>query len=736
MVQPVVPGDSFDIKAAFGLKFSPLVFPVQSHMRAHMHFFYVRNKNIWENWQNYIQQLEEHEHPYIEQPSSFFKTGSLSDYLGVPTTQTGSKNVSYVVNTPPLDLFDVVEVGRRGRFGRYVDLTNITDIVTQEITDIGTVNNVPLPFLNLDTEDADGYQWNDLVFTRGNGNFVFYPSKLPGVIDPDYNIQFYVNLTAPGQFNVRLTLWINQPGQPFASEGTYNYNNSHYYCDGHLSNNAYSQNDVYCPFKFVSENPDDWSHFCNQVEACINAGYDCYLGLLIQPGIDEDFSANTLNTSGVYTDDKSTTYPVLFQNRFIYTGLVGDVNDRGLKPFGSEVSAASGQRIKINALPYRAYESIYHCFYRNQHGNQPFYIDGVEQFNRYNTTLADGADTTPYHLFYRNYELDYLTSALQSPQQGVAPMVGVSALGNVTIADENGITTAKAEVDNDGTITNVVLTSPAASTDHARVALSLATSGFSINDFRGTNALQKWLEMNLRRGYKYIDFVKGHFGQEPHYDSLNMPEFIGGFSQDVQVNMISSTADTAGTGGLLLGDYVGQANCFGGSGHQIRKYCDDYGYIIGILCVVPTPAYTQMLPKYFLHHEPLDYYFPEFRNLGLMPITYREVCPNQSYSEYLATEGSSGNNTDTFGYQRPNYDMVGQVDEVHGEFRSTMKDYLVNRIFEDRPELGTDFLTINPSEVNNIFSIQSPEEDTIFGQIVLDVKAKRPVPRVVVPNLG
>lgn len=86
LCKPVVPGDSFRIKTSIGLKFMPMPFPVQSHMRAVIHYFYCRNKNLWKNWQNFIQGLEEHTHPYIDQPNEYFKTSTLADYLGVPTT--------------------------------------------------------------------------------------------------------------------------------------------------------------------------------------------------------------------------------------------------------------------------------------------------------------------------------------------------------------------------------------------------------------------------------------------------------------------------------------------------------------------------------------------------------------------------------------------------------------------------------------------------------------------------
>ena len=55
--EEVIPGDSFQIETRMALKLMPMVFPVQTDMRAYVHFFYVRNRNLWKDWQNFIGML-------------------------------------------------------------------------------------------------------------------------------------------------------------------------------------------------------------------------------------------------------------------------------------------------------------------------------------------------------------------------------------------------------------------------------------------------------------------------------------------------------------------------------------------------------------------------------------------------------------------------------------------------------------------------------------------------------
>ena len=85
----VIPGDSFKITPAFGLRLMPMVFPVQTKLQANLHFFYVRNRNLWKDWEDFIGRTKSGlVAPYIDN-SGMFSTGKLADYLGCPTQVVG-----------------------------------------------------------------------------------------------------------------------------------------------------------------------------------------------------------------------------------------------------------------------------------------------------------------------------------------------------------------------------------------------------------------------------------------------------------------------------------------------------------------------------------------------------------------------------------------------------------------------------------------------------------------------
>ena len=97
-------------------------------------------------------------------------------------------------------------------------------------------------------------------------------------------------------------------------------------------------------------------------------------------------------------------------------------------PFYSTDGDTIMPSIPLSALPFRVYEAYYNAFGRDVRNN-PFMIDGKVEYNRYVPSLKGGQDSYKYKLHYANWEPDAYTTALQSPQAGVAPLVGITSLG-------------------------------------------------------------------------------------------------------------------------------------------------------------------------------------------------------------------------------------------------------------------------------------------------------------------
>ena len=724
--EEVIPGDSFEIETRMALKLMPMVFPVQTDMRAYVHFFYVRNRNLWKDWQNFIgmlpqgyteEQMQKYELPYLRFGKSpvgngdlFPRTGSLYDYMGLPTTEVGrygsesdltfTQNFSYYgFNNGEYDFYQMPQTKiDQSAFTSYFNLgvgsmngLNINSILDTSI--VGDFNKVPTTDYDKDhdttilwtvsnpvnfggdefvTEIVDGVETVALTFTTfqmaiANANaasrFIFLG------VDDENVIQFstpYGNLQTGTPAN-QLVAKINVAKSLLSSV-------KRIYIIG-----SYADAEA-----FKEKQPDS---------------YDDYLFNIIQAPL-----------SGIsFVEDLTESASPYYRDSF------------------------TDKALKISALPFRAYESVYNAFYRDPRNN-PYLLNGSPEYNKWCPSVEGGADTNNYPLHYRNWEADFLTTALPSPQQGEAPLVGITNSGKLAFVDETG-TTYRADLefneDNSGLKGINVQASDEPVGSMTRI-VDFATSGISIADLRGVNALQRWLEINARRGYRYKDQIKSHFDVDIRFDELDMPEFLGGCSADIYVNQISQTVNQSDSGQWqdTLGAYGGQGFTRLENSRPIRHYFDEHGYIIGIISVVPVPCYSQLLPKHFLKRNPLDFYFPEFSKLGMQPITYSEVCPIQTYN---SSDGADGMQ-DTFGYQRAWYEYLQRVDEVHGEFRLSMRNFLINRVFNERPELSEDFLTVNPDQINQVFAV-TQMSDKIFGQLYFKVTAKRPIPEYGIPAL-
>lgn len=694
---PVVPGDSLELDTALGLKFMPMTFPVQSKMRSSVYWFYCRNKNLWKDWPDWLSGHRENlEHPYISQPNSFFKTGSIADYLGVPTTLATGTSINVTSNGYQHNLSTSM-----------ASSTPAMDVTTS----LGSAHVYePVLFHLLGSSSSP---WR--VFSVGaytGSNFVLFnrifssPLSSPSIgltssVGTFSGTQSFIVLYSKSLSNLEHPEILDNQAIQYGSVPTLEVGCYIFSCTASSAN-------VFTipPSVFTA------------INNLVSAGYSFRLGF-VSSNLPISYSPVAVgNAKELWPSDLYTT---ITNTEPVDTSI-----------FGTPFSTAAGSNMeKISALPFRAYESIYNAFFRSTI-NDPFILNGEEQYNRYITDDSDGADTTNYHLFQRNWELDPYTSALPSPQQGAAPLVGMSSLSTMQITDEDGnivnynVTTA----DDGQTIVKLSASSPTATTGTERVAINIAQAGMSINDFRNVNAFQRFLETTIRKGYKYKDFISGHTGVTPTYQELDMPEYLGGFTRQVDVGQVTNVTDS---GSSPLGSYAGVANCFAQGNSKIHHYCDDYGYVMGIVCVYPDPSYSQILPKHFLCHNPLDYYFPEFSNIGMVPITYEEMAPVQRYNEHLVD--SDKKLTDVFGYQRPNYDLIYHVDEIHGNFRTDLRNFLINRIFSSSPELGHDFITIDSAQANQVFTVTSPDNDVIMGQIIVQNFSKRPIPRVSIPRL-
>jgi len=369
---------------------------------------------------------------------------------------------------------------------------------------------------------------------------------------------------------------------------------------------------------------------------------------------------------------------------------------------------------RINALPMAAYQAIYNEYYRDQNLIAEVDYQLIDGNNE--TSAARFAELTT--LRKRAWEHDYFTAALPFAQKGAAvdiPLGTISGEGAVYVNN------ASAGTDLAGTPYDVTVDNNTTSVTGANQLFAsfddVEAQPTTINDLRRAFRLQEWLEKNARGGTRYIESILSHFGVKSSDSRLQRPEYITGVKSPVIISEVLNT--TGEDGGLPQGTMAGHGISVS-SGKSGSYYCEEHGYIIGIMSILPKTAYQQGIPKTFLKNDTLDYYFPSFANIGEQPVTQNEI-----YAYTL-------NANDTWGYVPRYSEYKFMPSRVAGDFRTTLDYWHLGRIFASQPSLNQTFITCDPSNTTRIFAVEDGT-DPLFCHVLNKIQAVRPMPKYGTP---
>lgn len=372
----------------------------------------------------------------------------------------------------------------------------------------------------------------------------------------------------------------------------------------------------------------------------------------------------------------------------------------------------------INALPFKAYTTIFNEWYRDQN-------------------LTPAVDLTDSNAFTklqgRAWEKDYFTSALPFAQKGDPVEVPITQSDVATPVEyESGINIVQ-----DSPI-NIDSAAPADSVGFLEDAggnklIIGANSGIDLNDLRKANRLQQWLERNARAGSRYVESLKAHFGVSNKDERLQRPEYLAGGRQPITLSEVlnhTGAIDNAGNpisdpGGTMYGHGISVGNT-----NRFNRRFTEHGFIMGITSVLPRTQYMQGIHRMWTRKDKLDYFWPEFANLGEQEVFNQELA-------WYSTDAEQQRET-VFGYQSryAEYKSCSGKSNVHGDFRDNLDFWHMARKFSsvpgERPLLNDQFVKADPTD--RIFAVQDGS-DTLWCQIHHQVKATRPMPYFGTPSL-
>lgn len=388
---------------------------------------------------------------------------------------------------------------------------------------------------------------------------------------------------------------------------------------------------------------------------------------------------------------------------------------------GVPPNTGTGITQALNALPIAAYQAIYNEYYRDEN-----LVTEVDY------TLADGNNTGDVvdlvKMRQRAWEHDYFTASLPFAQKGTAVDIPIGSIDSDVTVQWNSLETNSDNhkipaYDLSGNLVAQNLVGRSAGLDTTGTPKLIAKTSdldiapTTINDLRRAFRLQEWLEKNARGGTRYIENILMHFGVRSSDKRLQRPEYITGLKTPV---IISEVLNTSATAEEAQGNMAGHGVAVS-TGKYGNYFCEEHGYIIGIMSVMPQPAYQQGIPKTYLKSDPLDFFWPSFAHIGEQPVTNNELYA------YTATA------EDTFGYVPRYAEYKYQASRVAGDFRTVLDYWHLGRIFATQPALNDTFIECTPDQCERIFAVQDGE-DNLYCQIMHKIKAVRPMPKFGTPN--
>lgn len=416
---------------------------------------------------------------------------------------------------------------------------------------------------------------------------------------------------------------------------------------------------------------------------------------------------------------------------------------------------------KINALPIRAYVMVWNEYFRDQNVENPAVLktnsedvvySDVEKETSTDQTLKEaitGGRCLPVNKFH-----DYFTSCLPYPQRG--PEVTLPMQGNAPIRLTGKFNN---EYQNFPSPVEMVLGATSASSKPGSLVYTQATglpgekkrmqftgteitSGESgagglmyadlenvtaatINDLRNAVAVQQYYEALARGGSRYREQVQALWNVTISDKTAQIPEYLGGGRYHVNMNQIVQTSGQQSENDTPIGE-TGAMSVTPISESSFTKSFEEHGFVIGVMCVRHNRSYQQGLERFWSRKDRLDYYVPQFANLGEQPVKKKEIM-------------LTGDTTDeeTFGYQEAWADYRMKPNRVSGLMRSNAKGTLDFWHYADNysavPTLSQEWMSEGKDEIARTLIVQN--EPQFFGAIRVANKTTRCMPLYSVPGL-
>lgn len=250
--------------------------------------------------------------------------------------------------------------------------------------------------------------------------------------------------------------------------------------------------------------------------------------------------------------------------------------------------------------------------------------------------------------------------------------------------------------------------------------------------------LQDYLNRGMLAGSKIQDWLATEFGMRPNSDAIGLSSYLGKAEDVIKIGDVMATSDTESQGGVPLGSYAGQAKGANVAQFSFTAKGEDHGFFIIITELIPKTSYYQGLTPEFQLVDRLDFFQPEFDNMGTEPIMHKDL-----FSSLRKRHPETDiNPNDVFGFAPQYAKLKASFDTISGDFRNRFGEVLkpwylardVEKWLAANAQHGTayindDFCKVNTDYQNwdNIFVGDDNTLDHFFSIYLIENRAQRPM---------
>lgn len=440
----------------------------------------------------------------------------------------------------------------------------------------------------------------------------------------------------------------------------------------------------------------------------------------------------------------------------------------GFETWNTQPNIGGTSVYDLDAMPFRVYNLIYSQYYRDENLTEdPWFGENGDDWFAEDSGVIQGTRSRDerklfMQLRYRSWRKDYFTSALPFAQKGDDVMIPGSSSpsfssGNLPLTDggrlyfrpysypnisdhsPSNIESVKSEIYQKGGVidiegdtnggdfdTSTILTSgvdDAVGIDPAGLNSFLSSSSVgegTIRELRRAMAAQRFLEARAVGGTRYQEQNLMMFGIKGSDARLQRAEFLGGTKNHVVISQLLQTSET--TANSPLGTPAGNGVSAGGR-HIFKRTFSEYGWIMGIMSIMPRADYQQGIPKMYLHHDVYDYYWPQFAKIGEQPIQNQELFFSPLFGS--PQNGQSNQNNATFGYTPRYAEYRFRNNRVSGDFKNSLNFWTLSRVFDSTPVLNQSFVECRPRQ--DMFAVTDESVHKFWCEFYFKVDAYRVV---------